>query len=79
LRQQEVLRLRYDLGATIAQMAKWLTISQRAVSYRLQSARRRLRGRRWAGAASTESRGRLYSASQIFVAAKNGSLSINDL
>ncbi|MGA3066074.1 MAG: sigma factor-like helix-turn-helix DNA-binding protein [Tepidisphaeraceae bacterium] len=70
VRQQEVLAMRYDLGATIEQIAVWLTISPRAVSYRLRTAHRRLRGRTWADYAKAEKKGRTYSVSQISAATR---------
>jgi DNA-binding NarL/FixJ family response regulator len=41
-RQQEVMLLRHECGASIEEIAVWLGITRRAVLYRLQNARRRL-------------------------------------
>lgn len=71
--------MRYDLGATIEQMASWLTISPRAVSYRLRSARRRLRGRAWADVAGAAKRARIYGDSQISAPSRGGCMDIGEL
>jgi DNA-binding NarL/FixJ family response regulator len=39
-KQQAAMKLRHECGATNAQIAQWLNISERAVRARLQNARR---------------------------------------
>jgi hypothetical protein len=77
-RQREVYRLRHESGATIEQIAGWLKISPRAVLYRLQCAERRM-GETISLIEEMNEAGRVYSASQISVAARGDSLNIDDL
>jgi hypothetical protein len=66
-KQQVVASLRYDRGATINDIAKWLNITRRAVLYRLRNARRRTA--KWGSGnlvyPAIAPSGRRYSASQI--------------
>lgn len=78
-RQQEVYRLRHEQGATIDQIAQWLKISRRAVFYRLQSAHRRAGRATQVCSDDQDDRGRVYSASQISVAARGDSLNLDEL
>jgi transposase-like protein len=71
-KQQVVASLRYDRGATIKDIAKWLNITRRAVLYRLRNARRRTA--RWGSGSlvypAIAPSGRRYSASQISTAVR---------
>jgi len=75
-KQKEVMRLRYEHSATFGQIAAWLKISRRAVLYRIHNARRRLGELPRNNAISRQ---RMYSASQISVAAKHSTLNLDQV
>jgi DNA-directed RNA polymerase specialized sigma24 family protein len=60
-RQQEVVLLRHECGASIEEIAAWLGISRRAVLYRLRNARRRMDG----PDQPARSKGKSVAASQV--------------
>jgi hypothetical protein len=65
-KQQAAMKLRYECGATIGQIADWLKISERAVRARLQNARRAANPARTAESVMVDMhRQRTFAASQI--------------
>lgn len=64
-KQVAVIELRYQRGATVGQMAKWLRISPRAVQYRLRNAECRARRLGVMLPAKGRVEARMFSASQI--------------
>jgi hypothetical protein len=69
-KQQEVVWLRYGRRASIEQIARWLSITRRAVLARLGNARRRTQRAGLAFPASADvlkapRKSRLYTASQL--------------
>jgi DNA-binding NarL/FixJ family response regulator len=73
-RQQEVVTLRYECGASIREIAVWLRITRRAVLYRLGNARRRLNGR----ARPARGKGKTVAASQLLPRAYPGGLNLDE-
>jgi hypothetical protein len=64
--QREILILRYERGATIAQIGDWLKITRRGVILRLRRAERRaLRGKTTNLSPAQTGRRRTYSATKI--------------
>jgi DNA-binding CsgD family transcriptional regulator len=80
-RQREVMRMRFDRGASIEQIADWLGITRRAVLYRLRNARNRRGEITPSRRRSNVPRGkvRLYAASQMTAESTSEILGMEEL
>jgi DNA-binding CsgD family transcriptional regulator len=89
-RQREVIRMHCQRGASIDEMAGWLKISRRAVLYRLQNARKKIKATggeylappavaNGMSAQPIPRKNRTFSASQILGSASGSALDVDHL